>query len=471
MGVQDCLSCLGTGRQRCNSSLGRTATTTVAPEQQALHGRRAAAVSLSAAALILIAACSSGSEPAGDSRSASAALTPQQAVLAAANQAQQITSANETLTVQSSGASSSVTTGTIWIRLKPVLMISGNLNATAAGTSTQIKMIVTNTAIYLNQASLASQLGKPWVKIDLSALSALAGTGGAGLAQLVQSMQSNNFGNQAQLVTVAKNTHVVGTQTVDGVPTTEYAGSFSATDGLEALPASLRQALAPELQALGNSTIYFHEWIDGQHHLRKMTEVETLNGDTINTTINITAINQPVSLTLPPASQTVSLQGSDPVGGNSGDSSLAAKVVPAPPGFVLSQGAGAHNGPMSAADFNLYMGSGNLAASLHFVRGYDVTYDNSTGDSIEVTLFQFATPADATIFKAGWVPGGPVNSKADAVIPGADDYDSTSATQGTYDHGVIATKGNRAFVIDYANGSAAPVPLAERMARQQYATL
>ena len=45
---------------------------------------------------------------------------------------------------------------------------------------------------------------------------------------------------------------------------------------------------------------------------------------------------------------------------------------------------------MNAARFNQYMGTPNLAASLHFVRGYDVTYDSNTdSDSIEVTLFQF----------------------------------------------------------------------------------
>jgi hypothetical protein len=472
MDVQNCLSCLGIGRQRCSSCLRGTATTTAAPKQQALHGRRAAAISLSAAALILIAACSSGSEPAGGSRSASAALTPQQAVLAAANRAQQITSATETLTVKDNGASSSVTTGTIRIRLKPALLISGNLDVTAAGTSTQIKMIFTSTAIYFNEASLASQLGKPWVKMDLSALSSVGGSSGAGLAQLVQSLKSNNLGNQAQLFTVAKNTRVVGTQTVDGVSTTEYAGSFTAAEGLKALPAGFRQALAPGLQALGNSTIYFHEWMDSQHHLRKMTEAETLNGDTINTTVNITAINQPVHITLPPASQIFTLQGSGPVSGNSGSGGLGAKVVPAPPGFALSQAAGVHNGPMSAADFNRYMGASGLAASLHFVRGYDITYDNNgSGDSIEVILFQFATPADTTVFKAGWVPGGPVKWKTDPVIPGASDYDSTSPDQGTFDHGVIAIKGNFAFVIDDATGSAAPVPLVETMTRQQYAAL
>jgi len=38
--------------------------------------------------------------------------------------------------------------------------------------------------------------------------------------------------------------------------------------------------------------------------VRKVTDIETLNGDTVNSTINITGINQPVSITLPPASQT-----------------------------------------------------------------------------------------------------------------------------------------------------------------------
>ena len=128
-----------------------------------------------------------------------------------------------------------------------------------------------------------------------------------------------------------------------------------------------------------------------------------------------------------------------------------------------------HNGPISPADFNQYWGD---PASLHFARGYDVTYDsNDASDSIEVALFQFATPADAAAFKADSMLGLPVKPKADPVIPGADDYDSTSPDQGTYTHDAIATKGNRAFVIEAINSSAAPVPLVETMARQQYAAL
>ena len=160
---------------------------------------------------------------------------------------------------------------------------------------------------------------------------------------------------------------------------------------------------------------------------------------------------------------------SSPVNGTPGTGLLGANVVPAPPGFTLSQSSYVRNGPMSAADFNRYWGD---AALSHFVRGYNVAYDsNDASDSIEVTLFQFATPADAVAFKADYQPGVTAKLKADAVIHGADDYDSTSPFQGTYTHGVIATKGNRALVIEDTNVSAAPVPLVTTMARQQYATL
>ena len=427
--------------------------------------RRAAVVGLSAAALILT-ACSAGGTSAGRS-SASTPSAPRQALLAAATQARQITSATETLTVHDS-TSGSTTTGTVQFRLKPTLLASENLIVTAAGTKTRIKMILTSTAIYLHEASLAGQLGKPWVKMDLSALSTLAGTSGASLTQLVQSLQSNNVTSQAQLFTVAKNTRVVGTRTVDGVTTTEYTGSLTAAAALKALPASFRQALAPELQALGNSPVSFGEWVDGQHHLRKITEVETVDGNTVNTTINITAINQPVHITLPHARQTFTLQGRGPVSGNSGSGGLSARVVPSPPEFTPSQAAG-----MSAADFNQAVGGGgNPAADLHFVRGYDVTYDStSNSDRIVVFLFQFAGPADASAFKASSLSVAPGKPEADPLVPGAEYYDATSPSQGMYDHGVIASKGDFVFVIDDATGSAAPVSVVETMARQQYAAL
>jgi hypothetical protein len=260
---------------------------------------------LSASALILAAACSSGGGSTGTPP------TPRQALLAAAAQAQQMTSATESLTTHiSSGIQSETITGTIAVQLKPTLQLGANLNLAAAGNSTQIKEILTGTALYLHTASLTSQLGKPSVKTDLFALK---GTAGASFAQLVHSLQSSNFSYQAEMLTLAKNARVVRTQTVGGVSATEYACSIKAADALKALPASLHKFLASELRlelrALGNSTIRVHVWIDGHNRIRKVTEIATVHGQSVHTTVTITALNQPVHLALPPASQTATRPG------------------------------------------------------------------------------------------------------------------------------------------------------------------
>jgi hypothetical protein len=80
-------------RDICSIGAGRSAFRWCRPVR-----RRASAVGLSAAALVFAAACSSDGTSA-DGSSAGTPLAPRQAVLAAATQAQQVTSATETLTV------------------------------------------------------------------------------------------------------------------------------------------------------------------------------------------------------------------------------------------------------------------------------------------------------------------------------------------------------------------------------------
>jgi hypothetical protein len=190
-----------------------------------------------------------------------------------------------------------------------------------------------------------------------------------------------------------------------------------------------------------------------------------------------TATHSESSTATPSASSTATpsaastTQGSSPVNATPGNGGLAAKVVPAPPGFAPYN---MPNGPvsLSAADFNQFMGAGS-AARFHFIRGYTAIYNSNTNsDSITVILFQLATPADVAAFKAtGFAFGGQVSLRADPAIPDGLEFDSTSPSQGTYTHAEIATKGNVAFLIIDTTRSAAPVPLVERMARQQYAAL
>jgi hypothetical protein len=261
---------------------------------------------LGAAALILAACSSGGGRPAASGGSARTPLPPRQAVLAAATQTRQVTSATELVTMRARGTVSETITGTIRVQLKPVRRLAATLNFAEPGKHAQVKEILTGTAFYLSGTALNRQTGKPWAKIGLAAL-----TGPAAVAvdHLVHSLQSSSFDNQVAMLTLAKDVRVVGTQTVGGVSTTEYACSLNAVEALKALNPGVLKALAPELRALGNTTISYRVWIDGQNDIRKMTGFVSARGETGSTTVDITALNQPVHITPPPASQTATRPG------------------------------------------------------------------------------------------------------------------------------------------------------------------
>ena len=280
--------------------------------------RRPAVIGLSAAALALLAACSSGGSgsasgspastgaTAGSTASANTgpadtggAGTPtaRQALLAAATAAQQVNTAVTTLNVKvTGGAQAGAETGTLQSQRKPSPLMSEILHINAQGGTTDIKLILTGTDVYFNEPGLSAN----WTKLSRSSLS---GPAAASFGKMIQGMQSNDFANQQQMLAAAKNVHEAGTQTIDGVQTTEYDGSIRASDAINALSPSVRDILGPQLKTLGDSVISFREWIDGQHHVRRVIENETIKGSNLTTTMDITGINQPVQITVPPNSQ------------------------------------------------------------------------------------------------------------------------------------------------------------------------
>ncbi len=209
-----------------------------------------------------------------------------------------------TLDVRFGGSASQHMTGTIQEQRKPPLKVAATFKISAAGRVTPIQEIVTSKDIYFKMAALAATTGKPWVKISLAGMSAASG---ASFSQLFQDLERSNPLAQARLLAVSKNAHQVGTQVVNGVSTTEYAGSYAAADALRELSPGSRKLLGPLLQALGSSTVRFHVWIDGQHLVRKFADTETISGQLVTTTMNVTSINQGLTISLPPASQISSL--------------------------------------------------------------------------------------------------------------------------------------------------------------------
>ena len=217
-----------------------------------------------------------------------------------------MTSATEVLAVRLAGTETVTTSGTIQVRRKPTFAIREDLTIATVGKSTHLNVILDRAAFYLHESALVRKTGKQWLRIPLSALHDSAF---ASFLQLAESARNNNFLNTPELFAAVKNARVVGTGAVGGVPTTEYAGSFQAAEIAKSLSASARKTLGPALQALGNSTVNFQIWIDHQHYVRKTTEVETIDGETIRTTVITTNINQPVRIALPPSSQTFTPSG------------------------------------------------------------------------------------------------------------------------------------------------------------------
>ena len=90
---------------------------------------------------------------------------------------------------------------------------------------------------------------------------------------------------------------------VEGVATTEYAGTYTGNAALAHLPSTTRRLLGPLLKQLGKTPASFVVWIDGQHMIRKAVQTVTANGHTSVTTLLVKSVNQPVSVTLPMPAQ------------------------------------------------------------------------------------------------------------------------------------------------------------------------
>jgi hypothetical protein len=271
--------------------------------------RPASVAALCAAAAIAAAGCGSSSGGgSGALPGSSNALTATQALSLAAKSAQKVNSFAAIMTISSSGALSTHLSGTLEEQVRPTLLASEKFSLKSAGTTVPggMQTLLTGNAIYLKMSTLSKVLGKQWVKVPFSSLKKSAGVS---LAPLIHQLQGNNPLAQAQMLPAASNVHKVGTATVNGVSTTEYAGTLNIAKSLAKLDPSLRKLVGPALKATGITTSQFHVWVDGQNQVRKLAQTESGANASFTTVMTITAINEPVHVTPPPASQVSSLPG------------------------------------------------------------------------------------------------------------------------------------------------------------------
>ena len=283
-----------------------TMPTSSAPGLGAVRGPRSwrgAAVAVCAATCALVTACSSAGS------AAEQPLTPTTAIRLAADQTQNVTSLGGTLSLEFDSNSVS---GTFEFQLKPSLLVEESLGTTLGGQTEHMAEVLTSTALYLEVPGLDAKPGKSWIELPLANLS---GTLGSTLNQLIQDAQSADPLTQAQELTASKDARKVGTQAIDGVSTTHYTGTLTASAALAKLSPGLRKDLSSEFSQL-QGDITWNVWLDSQHDLRRLTENYTVAGSAFALAMTITSINQPVTVTLPPASQVTVLPASALSGSN-----------------------------------------------------------------------------------------------------------------------------------------------------------
>lgn len=254
---------------------------------------------IGAAVVALVAGCGSSGGPGQSAGPAgrAAKTSAHQAVVMAAESSHKIKSATATMNVQI--GSTSETTGSMKLSMKPTLQMSAAMKVTAAGKTLPMVEVLTSDALYFKVPGLQQATGKAWMKVSLSQLS---GKTGVQFRQLLQDVSNGDPMKQTEMLAAAENIRSEGSQTVNGVPCTKYAGSYTAAQVKAALTPAERKALGPGLSKLSGTT-HFTTWIDAQHHVRKLVTTQSVAGQPVTQTIIITSINQPVSVQAPPASQ------------------------------------------------------------------------------------------------------------------------------------------------------------------------
>ena len=267
------------------------------------RGRAAVAVAAAALAALAAAGCSSASS--GGGGGGAQPLSPHQAIQLASDQTSKINSMTMTIDLQL-GSTGSMT-GSMQMQLKPTLLMEADFNMSGSSLNGTITEIITDKALYMKlPSSIPTGTGKPWIVIDLTKLGNKAGMN---FQQLFQQLENMGPQSSSKIFAESKDIHKVGTATINGVATTEYAGTISAAAALSQLPAAQKKQLGPMLSQLGSTTISFDVWIDGSNQMRKVIENYDQSGQTVTATIVVTSINQPVNIVLPPTSDTAPLPG------------------------------------------------------------------------------------------------------------------------------------------------------------------
>jgi hypothetical protein len=203
--------------------------------------------------------------------------------------------------------------GKLAYQLKPALAMRFDVPSMSVGSrkSQGFSEILVGNQLYMKMPALAARSGKPWIGVSLDKLKESSGVDPKAMQN--QGSQGDPSMN-AKMLTASKDVRSVGTETVGGVSTTHYRGTFNFQDALAKLDSEQRAQAQKSMGKAGIDKMAFDIWVDGQQLPRKMNMATPPGAKLdIKMTMIYTAFNAPLSITAPPKSQVA--DGSDLMGG------------------------------------------------------------------------------------------------------------------------------------------------------------
>ncbi|TMR05401.1 hypothetical protein ETD83_06790 [Actinomadura soli] len=214
------------------------------------------------------------------------------------------------LSMQVSGSSEGNVTasGQMQYRTKPDLAYSMRFDQMSVGGQSMggMEYVLVSRTMYM-KIPMLSQLGggsaaKPWLRISLDELGRKSGMN---IDELLQQSQQMDPVQNTKMLTASKDVREVGKETVNGVETTHYTGTYRMEDAISKLPAESQEALRKSYADSGMQNMTFDLWVDGEQLPRKlaMKSQQTADG-VMNMTMTYRDYGKPVEIAAPPASET-----------------------------------------------------------------------------------------------------------------------------------------------------------------------
>ncbi|MBB6471794.1 LppX_LprAFG lipoprotein [Sphaerisporangium rubeum] len=261
-------------------------------------------VAAGAAMLIAVSACGqptqSTAQPLGSVKLAAA-----EALQASVKSAESVDSYQAQISVDftspKDGAGS--VTGTMVYHQKPQVASDVTLDKISAGGQNVpggVRVILLGQTAYMKVEMLNKLLGgtKSWIKLDLAELGRSAGVDAS---QFLAQAQQLDLKTSVKMITGSKDVKAVGTETVGGVDTTHYKGTFPVAAAVQQLDPEMRQKLEPQLGELKD--MKFDAWIDAENLPRKMEMNGAAEGGTFKAALQFSQFNEAAEVTAPPADQ------------------------------------------------------------------------------------------------------------------------------------------------------------------------